>query len=154
MGIQRAAEDPWVKEMAKHEARPVMIGGRNGTYVEPIPFSEGGKGGMPFFEFPKAMYRAESALGGPRISAMKQVGNESEELLAHGQGWRAKQEDAIDLVHANALEVAKLAANRVHNERWMSEGARAEAAAADEATMEHLPSVPVTPIRKPGSGKS
>lgn len=145
MGIQLTKEDSYIQEMRKWEREVVEIGG---TIVRPIPFAEGGKGGMPFQEYPKAMYRAESAMGGPRISAMKTVDDEGAERLAHGQGWRSKQEDAIDLVHANALEAAKLAANRAHNEKWMSEKARAEAAAVDEATMEHVPSIPETPIVK------
>lgn len=150
MGIQRSQEDAWTKEMAKWEARPVMIGGKNGTYVEPIPYAEGGRGGAPFAEYPKAMYRAESAMGGPRISAYQEVPDEIAERLAYGQGWRARQEDALELVHENAREMARLAANRAHNERWMSDKAKAEAAAVDESTIEHLPAIPVTPIKKRG----
>lgn len=151
MGIQRTQDDSWTKEMARHEQRPVLV---SGTYVEPIPFAQGGRGGAPFAEFPKAMYRAELAVGGPRISGMMSVADEGTERLAHGQGWRASQEDAIALAHANHREAARAAAERAATERWMSEAARAEAAAVDEATVEHVASIPVAPIRKAGSGKS
>jgi hypothetical protein len=147
MAIQRAQEDAWTKEMAKWEQRPVMVGG---TYVQPIPFSEGGRGGAPVTEFPKMLYRAESAMGGVRISGCKIVGDESSERLACGQGWSVTQEQAIAAVAAQELELAKLAANRVHNEKWMSDKAKAEAREADESTMQHLPAIPETPKKRMG----
>lgn len=147
MAIQRAQEDAWTKEMAKWEQRPVMVGG---TYVEPIPFAHGGRGGAPLTEYPKMLYRAESAFGGVRIAGCKVVGDESEQRIACGQGWSVTQEAAIERVAAQELEFAKLAANRVHNEKWMSDKAKAEALEADESTMRHLPSVPETPKKRVG----
>jgi hypothetical protein len=145
MGIQRTQEDSWSKEMAKWEQRPVYV---NGAYIEPIPVSAGGRGGITLTEYPKMLYRAESADGGPRIAAHKIVQDSDQEAVAIGQGWSLSQEKAIEQVHATHREMARLAANRVHNERWMSEKARAEAALADESMIEHLPAVPVTPIKR------
>lgn len=145
MAIPRAQEDSWTKEMAKWEMRPVMV---NGTYVQPIPYADGGRGGAPVTEYPKMLYRAESADGGPQIAGCKIVGDESEERMACGSGWSVTQEDAIARVHAQHLEFAKLAANRVHNEKWMSDKAKKEASEADESTIEHLPSIPETPIKR------
>lgn len=145
MGIARTQEDSYTKELAKWEMRPVNV---NGTYVEPIPVALGGRGGADRTEYPKMIYRAESADGGPRIAGCKIVADESEERLALGSGWSVTQEDAIARVHAQHLEFAKLAANRAHNEKWMSDKAKAEAREADEATMAHLPSIPEKPIRK------
>lgn len=145
MSIQRTQEDNWTKEMAKFEQRDVMV---LGTFVQAIPVESGGRKGAPFAEYPKMVYRAESAEGGPRISAHKTVQSEADEHIAVGQGWSVTQEDAIDAVGARQLEHARLAANRVHNEKWMSEGAKAEAAKADESTIEHLPAIPETPILK------
>ena len=139
MGIQRSQEDSWTKEMAKWEHRPVLV---NGTYVEPIPIESGGKKDFPFQEYPKMLFQAETADGGPRISRTKLVDSEPAERVALGSGWAVTQEDAIDLVHARNLEFAKLAANRAHNDRWMSESAKAEANVVDEATMAHLPTIP------------
>ena len=145
MAIARAQEDSWTKEMAKWEMSPVLV---NGTFVQPIPVADGGRGGAPRTEYPKMIYRGESADGGPRIAGCKIVKDESEERLACGQGWSVTQEDAIASVHAQQLEFAKLAANRVHNDKWMSDKAKAEAQAVDESTMNHLPEIPRTPIRK------
>lgn len=147
MAIPRAQEDSWTKEMAKWEQRPVMI---NGTYVQPIPYEQGGRGGAPITEFPKMIYRAESADGGPRISGFTIVANEGEERVACGQGYAVTQEAAIAAVHAQHLEFAKLAANRAHNDQWMSDKAKAEARAIDESTMQHVPVIPETPIKRRG----
>ena len=143
MAIQRAAEDNWTKEMAKFEQRPVMV---LGTYIEPIPFADGGRGGAPFAEYPKMLYSADSFDGGPRINGYKIVKSEGEEALVKGQGYFNSQEDALADVPRRQLELAKLAANRAHNDQWMSDKAKAEAAAKDEQTMAHLPSIPETPI--------
>lgn len=150
MGIVRGQEDGYVKEMARWEGRPVYV---NGSYIEPVPFSEGGKGGAPFQEYPKMLFQADSFDGGPRISGTKIVHHAEGEALALGQGWCLTQEAAIAAVGARHLMNAKLAAERAHNERWMSEGARAEAQAIDEATIQHVPMIPETPIRRRGRPK-
>lgn len=147
MAIPRAQEDGWTKEMAKWEHRPVMI---NGTYIQPVPFADGGKGGAPTVEFPKMLYRAEAADGGPRISGYTTARDEAHERQLIGSGWSVTQEAAIEAVHAQHLEFAKLAANRVHNEKWMSDKAKAEAREADESTMQHLPVIPETPKKRVG----
>lgn len=149
MGIQRSQEDSWTKEMAKWEQRPVLVAG---TYIEPLSIADGGRKGAPFAEHPKMLYRAESADGGPRIAATKIAADEQAERIAIGQGWSASQEEAIDAVHAQHREFARLAAERANTERWMSSKAQEEAAAVDESTMEHIPSIPETPIRR-GPGR-
>lgn len=147
MGIQRSQEDSWTREMAKWEMRPVLV---NGTYVEPIPFADGGRGGAPPAEYPKMLYRAELFDGGPRISDMKLVADSGLEAVALGQGWHIKQQDAIDAVGAQQLELARVAANRAYNDRLMSGKAREEAAVVDEATMQHLGEIPAKPIKRRG----
>ncbi len=145
MSIHRTPQDGYTQEMRKWEQRPVFV---NGAYIEPLSVAEGGRMGAERTEYPKMLYRAESADGGPRICATHIVHNSDQEALSLGQGWFVRQEDAIEGVHATHREMARLAANRAHNDRWMSDAARAEAAAADESTIQHLPAVPVTPIRK------
>lgn len=149
MGVLRAQEDGWTKEMAKFEQRDVIVGG---TLVQALTAEQGGKKDMPFAEYPKMLYQGESAMGGPRISGCKIVKSEDEALIAVGQGWSVTQEAALAQVGARQQELARLSANRAHNDRWMSDGARKEADAVDEATMEHLPSIPETPIRR-GPGR-
>ena len=162
MSVTRSSEDSWTREMAKWEQRPVLVGGSTdpqgkrygGTYIEPIPVADGGKGGMPFHPYPKMLYKASSEVGGAQISATKIVDSEAAERVAIGQGWSDGQEAAIAAVAERELEMAKLAANRVYNERWMSEAAKAHAASADESTIEHLAEIPETPVRRsPGRPK-
>src|SRR5262245_9834586 len=144
MGIHRSQEDAYVKEMAKWEHRDVIV---NGTPIVAIDHRDGGKKNAPHQEYPKWLYRAENADGGPRICAeAKLVHDEGQELMAVGSGWFVNQLDAIADVHKQNRDHAELAANRAATDRRMSEKARLEAAAADEATMQHLPSIPETPI--------
>ena len=158
MSVTRSSEDSWTREMAKWEQRPVLVGGSTdhtgkrygGTYVEPIPFADGGRGGMPFQPYPKMLYKASSEMGGPQISATKIVDSEQAERIAIGQGWSDGQEAAIEAVAERELEMAKLAANRVHNERWMSEASKAHAASVDESTINHVAEIPVAPVKKRG----
>jgi hypothetical protein len=147
VGIQRAQEDGWTKEMAKWEQRPVLV---NGTFIQPIPMDQGGKANMPFQPFPKMLYKAESADGGPRISACKIVESEEAERLAIGQGWSDGQQAALDAVEARNKEFALLAAKRNYNDKWMSEGAKAESRAVEETSAVHLPVIPEAPIKKRG----
>ena len=69
-------------------------------------------------------------------------------LLSRGyaRGRVAAEQAVMDAEQA----AAKAAANRAFHERRMSEAARAEAQAADEATGKHLGEIPETPIRKRG----
>lgn len=131
--------------MAKWEQRDVFV---NGTYIQAIPVVNGGKGGFTPTEYPKMLYRGESADGGPRIAEHKIVHDSLGESVALGQGWSVTQEGALEGVAARQLELAKAAANRAYNERWMSGKARAEAQAVDEATIAHLGEIPRTPIKK------
>lgn len=147
MAIPRAQEDSWTKEMAKWEQRPVMV---NGTYIEPLSVANGGRAGVARTEYPKMIYRADAADGGPRIAGFQIASDEAHERQLFAQGYAPSQEAAIQAVHDRHREEARLAANRVHNERWMSDQAKAEAATADEATMRHLPSVPETPKKRVG----
>lgn len=136
--------------MRRWETRGVVIGG---TYLEPIPREQGGRKDHPFEEYPKMLYRAESADGGPRICDFITVANPDEELKQIGRGWAPSQEAALGQVHVQQRELARLAANRAHNDRWMSDRAKAEASAFDETTMEHVAEIPAVPIKrrnKPG----
>lgn len=147
MSITRTPEDSWTKEMQKWETRPVLLGG---TYIQPLPREQGGRLNHPYEEYPKMLYRAESANGGPRICDSLIVKDESEERRELARGWAPTQELALEGVHAQQQEFARLAANRAYNDRWMSGKAKAEAAAVDETTANHLPAIPVKPIKRRG----
>lgn len=147
MGIQHSQASAFVKEMQKWEHRPVLVGD---TMVMPIPVEQGGKKDFPFQAYPKMLYRATRADGGPRINGQIQVDDESQERMQLGRGWALSQEDAIALVHAEDQEHARLAANRAYQERVMSEKARIEANAYDETKITHQPAIPETPIKRRG----
>ena len=133
--------------MQKWEHRPVLV---NGTYVQPIPMSQGGKENFPHQEYPKMLYKAEAADGGPQISGQIIVHDDAQEAMQTGMGWCASQLDAIARVHAQHTEFAKLAANRVYNDRLMSDHAKAEADAYDSSISEHVPVIPEQPKARRG----
>lgn len=76
------------------------------------------------------------------------VKSEQEEREALGRGWRLSPADALARFEEKERSIANAAAHRAYEDRNMSDAAKAEAAAADAATEEHLPEVPVK--RGPG----
>lgn len=149
MGIQHSQASAYVKEMQKWESRPVLVGD---TMIMPLPPSEGGKAGHPFQPYPKMLYRAVRANGGPKIAGNLTVESEREQAYQETQGWHDGQEKAIQAIHDEDTEFARLAANRAHNERLMSPNAKAEAAAFDEHTIQHQPVIPEQSRPKVGTG--
>lgn len=117
------------------------------------PKSQGGMRPDHFEEFPKMVYKARRPDHGGPILAIdprderfseqncKTVGNEQEERHALEHGWRASPAEAV--AHAVALEdaVATAAAERQNADKRLGERARAEAAAVDDASSEHVPEV-------------
>ena len=150
MSIPRAAEDGWTKEMAKWETRPVVV---NGTFIDPLPRERGGRRDHPFLEYPKMLYKAESADGGPRICDFIEAKDADDEMVLVGRGWAPSQPAALGLVEFNQRELARLAANRTYNDRWMSQNAKDEANAYDETQADHVAEIPATPIKRRGPGK-
>ncbi len=113
------------------------------------PRSQGGMRPDSFEAYPKAMYRAgRPDQANVKIVASQTVRSEGEEDVAYGQGWRPTQEAAIALVHQTHTEHGKLAAERAFHEFRMSEQAQREAAAFEGETVQHVPVIPETPIRK------
>lgn len=144
MGLQWTPESDYVKELAKWEQRPTDL-------VSASMLAALGKPLSPVFqEFPKAMYRAKDATGGPAINGFIVANDESHERLLKGQGWSTSQEGAIEAVHATQTAIAQAAAERAFSDRRMSEQARRDAQRADDATPAHVPEVPRTPIKRRG----
>ena len=125
--------------------------------------SQGGMRPDAFQNYPLMLYKAKKKPeGGPFLcvdpydesfSTNNQliVGNPEEEERARNQGWKATPQEAI--AHAKALEdeIAFAAAERQTADRLLSEKARAEAKAVDDATFEHVAEIPESPIkRSPG----
>ena len=134
MGVQWSADSDYAKELAKWEAVP--------TEFVRVP-------GRPFVhrEYPKWLYRASRADGGPKITDSIIVESDTQEAAMLSRGFHVDQNEAIEAIHAEDRQFAQLAAERAFAERRMSEKAQAEARIADESTPRHLPSVPETPIR-------
>lgn len=170
LAIRYGQESAYVQERRKWEQRPVMIdsqwvepqkidgvmraGFMDGTYVQPLSVAEGGRGEYVHQEYPKMLYRARRADGGPQIDSHLVVESEREESVERMRGWHPTQEGAIEAIHAEDREFARLAAERHYHERHMSDGAQREARAAEEEASGHLPAVPETPIRRgPGRPK-
>jgi hypothetical protein len=166
LGIQHGQQSAYVQERRKWETQPVMIdaqwiapqmidgqmreGFMDGTYIQPLPHEQGGKFPYRYQEFPKMLYKAERADGGPRIAEQLIVHSEIEESGAVRRGFVAGQDEAVAAIKAQDREFAKLAAERNHDVRRMSDKAKAEVEAHDDASSIHLPTIPETPIKKRG----
>lgn len=114
-----------------------------------------------FAKYPQMLYKARKpASGGPYIctdplsesfsaSCQLVVRDDAEFEKALSEGWREGLDEAV--AHAQGLDddIAEAAAYRAHEDRNMSERAKLEAAAADDATAEHVPEV-VEQKRRPG----
>lgn len=170
MSIKHDLSSAYVQERRKWETRPVMIdtqyigpqivdgkmrpGFTDGTYIEPLPREQGGRYPYIYQEYPKMLYKAHRADGGPKVdldsSGTRIVHSEGEERSALASGWHDGQEAAIQAIHDEDQNFAKLAAERAAQERRMSAKAQAEAAAVDESTIQHVPSIPETPIKPRG----
>lgn len=147
MGVAHSQASAYVKEMQKWEMRPVMIGD---TMIMPLPMEKGGRADAPHQEYPKMLYRAERADGGPKIAGFIIADTEREASTYLSRGWNLTQDGAIAAVHAQDVEFARLAANRAYQERTMSEKARQEAADYEGESMVHTPVIPEVPIKRRG----
>jgi hypothetical protein len=113
-----------------------------------------------FEMFPKMLYRAVKKENGKVVcgdaydeaidrQCQTTVQSEDELHRARELGWCESPQAALDAFEAKEREVADASARRLHSDQRLSEKARAEAAAADDATADHVADVP----RKPGRPK-
>lgn len=163
MGVKHGMESAYIQERRKWEMRPVLVdaqwvapqiidgqhrpGYMDGTYVEPLSREDGGRGNYEYQPYPKMLFKASRADGGPQISDYAIADDPAHEKRLTAQGWVDGQENAIDAIHRQDQEFAKLHANRLYQERLMSPKAQAEANAVDESTSVHTPVIPETPRR-------
>ena len=117
-------------------------------------YSVFGPGQRPYVkrDYPMMLHRAGRPAGGmgaPIIVEHQEVGSERERDSYASQGFRATPNEAIEAWEAVQFEFAELAANRnydvAHGKH--SEAAQREIAVAEANTADHLPSMPVTPIK-------
>ena len=99
-------------------------------------------------QFPQMLYRAKRRIDGPVIvdpgdqNCKLQVMSENELRGALERGWRERPEEALELFESREQHRGLEAAHRAHDDRNMSERAKAEAKAAEAETVEHVPEVP------------
>ncbi len=171
MGIQHGQQSAYVQERRKWEMRPVMIdaqwiapqvidgvkrpGFMDGTFIQPLARSDGGRaieGDLP--DYPKMLYKAVRADGGPRVDVFESgsgtliVHSQNEENAERGRGWCVSQEAAIQAIRDEDKMFAELAANRNYTDRNLSERAKAEIQAVEDASSTHVPEIPRTPKRR------
>lgn len=87
------------------------------------------------------------------VEHYQEAGSETEALNLEAVGYRLGQTAAIAYVEGLEQAVAVAAAERAYSDRKLSPRARAEAAAADEASGQHVGEVPITPIKRRGRPK-
>lgn len=75
-------------------------------------------------------------------SCQKIVENERECELAMNSGWRKSQAEAMEYREGHAQAIAEAAAFRAHEDRNLSEKAKAELAKVEESTPDHVAEVP------------
>lgn len=117
----------------------------------------------PYAEYPKMMFRArqlpsgkwscgevsDSLFNGVPGSAEQWtngcqlvVHSDAERDRAMGDGWRDHPKDALEHQEALQRAIADAAAERAYADRNMSEKAKAEAKAVDDAHFEHVAAIP------------
>lgn len=102
-----------------------------------------------FQPYPAMLYKATAK--NPWTFESKVVESDVAERLAVGQGWVAGgKQAAADAYDARQQDLAVAAAHRNHDDRHLSERARAESDAAEEASSRHLGEIPRTPIKRRG----
>lgn len=139
MGVQHSQDSAYSKEARRWESTHTELG-------PPL------KPPYVYQRFPAMLYKGVRTNGVLTFESI-QVGDETEERNMQSRGFVAGGKgEALKALDAAELEVAKAAANRVYNERGMSEQAKTEAAAVDDSTDSHVPEIFETPIRR-GPGR-
>lgn len=116
--------------------------------------SQFGPPGRPFehHEYPTRMYKASRPQsGGAPLFEGVDAGTpqERESLERNGYVWGG-QAAALEALEKREFEIAEAAANRHFTDRRMGALAQLEADRADSATIQHLPAIPETPVKRRG----
>lgn len=106
--------------------------------------------------YPKMLYKARRTSDGTMgvhdvnneqfaNSCQKIVMNESDEAVARGQGWAVTAKEAMARYAKDEDGVSEIAAVRAYEDRNMSDAAKAEAKAVEDASSSHVAEVPEAP---------
>jgi hypothetical protein len=142
MAVIHSPESRYAQERSKWETRYTHDG-------IPAGKPEYGTPGNPFQHFPKALYRAGRPNAGPvQIVGYLIAESEADLAVKLSNGWHPSQEQAIQAVHIDEQQKARIAAARNYEDRNMSEKARSEASAYEAQTSEHVAEVPTAQARR------
>ena len=137
MSVLYAPDSPYAKERAKWEGTHTEVGPPGRLYVKR--------------DYPMLLHRAgppAGGLGAPEIVETQLVESAREMESYRSRGFRPTPLEALDGYEKQQFEFAELAAERNADMRRAGEKAKAEVAAAEAAAgMNHLPTIPETPIR-------
>lgn len=137
MPVIHTPDTAYAQERRKHEANFTPYGPPGRPYV--------------YQAYPAMLYKATRTEMGRVMFEGRVAASEVESRLLEAQGFVPDgREAAYNRLVAQEREIAKLAAERAHQERTMSPAAQAEAAAVDAATDRHVPVIPETPTNKKG----
>lgn len=139
-GVAITQDSNYAKELRKYEATHTQYGPPGRPYV--------------YREYPKRLYKAAYEVGkGTQIVGFMDVQNEEEERRYAADGFHFGQDKAMAAIQRQQTEFATLAAER----NWEIAHGRVSEKAASEVRQaeadhgaQHLPSVPVTPIKRRG----
>jgi hypothetical protein len=150
MGVIHNPESEYSRELERWNL-PKRLGGFNVNKFEPFPV-------MVYKAFARDNGKVMcgdplAAVGDVKGEAFARqcqlsVKNKEDHDRAIKMGWSTSPDSAIELFEKNQLEISTATAERHYRDQRMSERARAEAFAADEATHAHVPDVPETKVRK------
>ena len=119
--------------------------------------SQFGPPGRPyeFHAYPTRMYKASRPkAGGSAVFEGADAANDQERESLERNGFvYGGQAAALEVLEQREFEIAELAANRAFHDRKMSDKAQLEAEKADSSTINHLPAIPETPVRRRGRPK-
>jgi hypothetical protein len=137
MAVLHAPDSPYAKERAKWEAVHSEVGAPGRPYVKR--------------DYPMLLHRAgppASGLGVPEIVETQLVESAREMESHRSRGFRPTPLEALESYAKQQFEFAELAAERNAEMLRAGDKAKAEVAAVESAAgMNHLPTIPETPIR-------
>lgn len=109
----------------------------------------------PFLYPNQEMFRmALEAVHNFNESCQLTVSSPEEQKAKEEEGWRESPKAAMDFVFSLERAITQAAAERNHEDRNMSEKARAEIAAAEADTPEQVPEIKEKPLVKKIDGRS
>lgn len=76
------------------------------------------------------------------------VNNEVEQQKAMESGWRTNPAEAVEFLKFQEKRASTEAAHRNWDDRNMSEASKAEAAAYEGESLEHVPEIPSKPVKR------